>query len=184
MEEKIIDPRVPDNDRQADGMRTARLTFKLNHTMPYTDEYNAVLKELFPDNLGEGSTVMAPLTLMLSRKVKIGKRVMNNCLMMSAGGITIEDDVMIAANVQLITNNHDPYDRLLLHCKPVHICRGAWIGAGSSILPGLTVGEYAIVGAGSIVTKDVPPYAVVVGSPAKVVRYLDKNKFVEECMYG
>ena len=76
MEEKVIDPRIPDNDRQADGMRTARLTFKLNHTMPYTDEYNAVLKELFPDNLGEGSTVMAPLTLMLSREVKIGKRVM------------------------------------------------------------------------------------------------------------
>ena len=46
MEEKIIDPREPNNDRQADGMRTARLTFKLNHTMPYTDEYNAVLKEL------------------------------------------------------------------------------------------------------------------------------------------
>ena len=175
MEEKVIDPRIPDNDRQADGMRTARLTFKLNHTMPYTDEYNAVLKEL------EGSTVMAPLTLMLSREVKIGKRVMimNNCLMMSAGGITIDDDVMIAANVQVITNNHDPYDRLLLHCKTVHICRGAWIGAGSSILPGVTVGEYAIVGAGSIVTKDVPPYAVVVGSPAKVVKYLDKEKFVQ-----
>ncbi len=182
MEEKIIDPREPNNDRQADGMRTARLTFKLNHTMPYTDEYNAVLKELFPDNLGEGSLVMAPLTLMLSREVKIGKRVMimNNCLMMSAGGITIDDDVMIAANVQLITNNHDPYDRHLLHCKPVHICRGAWIGAGSSILPGVTVGEYAIVGAGSIVTKDVPPYAVVVGSPARVVKYLDKEKFLSD----
>lgn len=180
MEEKIIDPRELNNDRQADGMRTARLTFKLNHTMPYTDEYNAVLKELFPDNLGEGSLVMAPLTLMLSREVKIGKRVMimNNSLMMSAGGITIDDDVMIAANVQLITNNHDPYDRHLLHCKPVHICRGAWIGAGSSILPGVTVGEYAIVGAGSIVTKDVPPYAVVVGSPARVVKYLDKEKFL------
>ena len=174
MEEKVIDPRIPDNDRQADGMRTARLTFKLNHTMPYTDEYNAVLK-------GEGSMIMAPLTLMLSREVKIGKRVMimNNCLMMSAGGITIDDDVMIAANVQLITNNHDPYDRLLLHCKPVHICRDAWIGAGSSIMPGVTVGEYAIVGAGSIVTKDVPPYAVVVGSPAKVIKYLDKEKFVQ-----
>ena len=181
MEEKVIDPRIPNNDRQADGMRTARLTYKLNHTMPYTDEYNAVLKELFPDNLGEGSLVMAPLTLMLSREVNIGKHVMimNNCLMMSAGGITIDDDVMIAANVQLITNNHDPYDRHLLRCKPVHICRGAWIGAGSSILPGVTVGKYAIVGAGSIVTKDVPPYAVEVGIPAKVVKYLDKEKFVQ-----
>lgn len=149
----------------------------LNLRENITDEYNAVLKELFPDNLGEGSTVLAPLTLMLSREVKIGKRVMimNNCLMMSAGGITIDDDAMIAANVQLITNNHDPYDRIVLLCKPIHICRGAWIGAGSTILPGVTIG--AIVGAGSIVTKDVPDFAVAVGSPAKVIKYLDRTCF-------
>lgn len=64
MEEKIIDIRQPNEERTADGMKTARLVFKLNHTMPYTDEYNAVLNELFPDNLGEGSTVLSPLTLM------------------------------------------------------------------------------------------------------------------------
>ncbi|MDE6652065.1 MAG: acyltransferase, partial [Paramuribaculum sp.] len=152
MEEKIIDPRVPNNNRQADGIRTAQLTFKLNHTMPYTSEYNEALRELFPDNLGEGSMVFAPLTMMLSREVKIGRNVivMGGCLMMSAGGITIDDDVMIAANVQLITNNHDMYDRNLLRCKPIHIKRGAWIGAGASIMPGVTVGRYAAVGAGSI----------------------------------
>ncbi len=181
MEEKIIDPRQPNAERSAEAKRTAQLVFRLNHTMPNTDEYMAVLRELFPDNLGEGSMVFAPLTLMLSNEVKIGKRVvvMNGCLMMSAGGITIDDDALIAANVQLISNNHDPYDRHLLVCKPVHIGKGAWIGAGSTILPGVTVGDYAIVGAGSIVTKDVPPYAVAVGSPAKVIKYLDKEKFKE-----
>ncbi|MDE7418976.1 MAG: acyltransferase [Muribaculaceae bacterium] len=174
MKEKIIDPRVPDNDRQADGIRTAQLSFKLNHTMPYTTEYN-----VFPDNLGEGSVVHAPLTMMLSREVKIGKNViiMGGCLMMSAGGITIDDDAMIAANVQLITNNHDMYDRSLLLCKPIHIKRGAWIGAGATIMPGVTVGRYAAVGAGSIVTHDVPDHAIVVGSPAKVIRYLEEDKF-------
>ena len=182
MEEKIIDPRVPNNDRQADGIRTAQRTFKLNHTMPYTPEYNEVLHELFPDNLGEGSLVMAPLTMMLSREVKIAKNVMimGGCLMMSAGGITIDDDVMIAANVQLITNNHDMYDRSLLRCKPIHIKRGAWIGAGASIMPGVTVGRYAVVGAASVVTHDVPDYAIVVGSPAKVVKHLEKEKFPNE----
>lgn len=181
MEEKIIDLRQPNAERSAEAKRTAQLVFRLNHTMPHTDEYMAVLRELFPDNLGEGSMVFAPLTLMLSNEVKIGKRVvvMNGCLMMSAGGITIDDDALIAANVQLISNNHDPYDRHLLVCKPVHIGKGAWIGAGSTILPGVTVGDYAIVGAGSIVTKDVPPYAVAVGSPAKVIKYLDKEKFKE-----
>ena len=96
---------------------------------------------------------------------------------MARGGITIDDDVMLAANVQLLSNNHDEYDRQVLICKPIHIKRGAWIGAGASILPGVTVGEYAIVGAGAIVTKDVPDYSVVVGSPARVVKTLDENKF-------
>lgn len=180
-EEKVIDLRVPDAQRDADMERTARLVFTLNHTMPDTDAYKAVLRELFGDNLGEGCRVMAPLTLVLSQPVKIGAgvTVMNNCLMMSAGGITIDDEAMIAANVQLISNNHDPYDRPLLLCKPVHVCRGAWIGAGSTILPGVTVGEYAVVGAGSVVTKDVPPYAVAVGNPAKVIKYLDKARFEE-----
>jgi acetyltransferase-like isoleucine patch superfamily enzyme len=95
---------------------------------------------------------------------------------MSAGGITIEDDVQIAANVQLISNNHDPYDRMVIICKPVLIKKKAWIGAGATILPGVTVGENAIVGAGSVVTKDVPDNAVVAGNPAKLIKMLsDKN---------
>ena len=97
--------------------------------------------------------------------------------MMSRGGITIGDDVLIAANAQIISNNHDPYDRQILLCKPVAIEKGAWIGAGATILPGVTIGMYAIVGAGAIVTKDVPDYAVVVGIPAKVVKTLDESKF-------
>lgn len=180
MNEQIIDTGHIDPKRQEETKRTAQLVFRLNHTMPYTDEYDAVLKELFQDNLGEGSRVFAPLTLMRSAEVNIGKHavVMGGCLMMSAGGIVIEDDVMIAANVQLISNNHDPYDRTLLLCKSIHISKGAWIGAGCTILPGVTIGEYAIVGAGSIVTKDIPPYAVAVGTPAKVVKFLDKQKLV------
>ena len=71
----------------------------------------------------------------------------------------------------------DEYDRQVLLCKPIHIKKGAWIGAGASILPGVTIGEYAIVGAGAIVTKDVGDYEVAVGVPAKVVKKLDQKKF-------
>ena len=60
------------------------------------------------------------------------------------------------------------------------IKKGAWIGAGSSILPGVTVGKYAIVGASAVVTKDVPDYAVVVGNPAKVIKTLKSDKFNEK----
>ena len=98
---------------------------------------------------------------------------------MARGGITIEDDVMLAGNVQLLSNNHDEYERQVLLCEEIIIKKGAWIGAGASILPGVTVGIFAIVGAGAIVTKDVPDYSVVVGTPAKVVKTLDKDKFQE-----
>ena len=104
---------------------------------------------------------------------------MNGVLMMSAGGITIEDNVMIAANVQLISNNHDPYDRYVITCKPILIKEGAWIGAGATILPGVTIGKYAIIGANSIVSKNIPDYGVAVGSPAKVIKYLEKEKFIK-----
>ena len=67
----------------------------------------------------------------------------------------------------------------MLTCKPVLIRESAWIGAGATILPGVCVGRHAVVGAASVVTKDVPDYAVVVGSPAKVIKMLDKEKFEE-----
>ena len=150
--------------------------------MPFTEEYSAILKELFGANLGEGSSVAPPLSGACVSSMKIGKNVLinSNLLAMARGGITIEDDVMIAANVQLISNNHDPYDLWVLPCKPVLIKESAWIGAGATILPGVCVGRHAVVGAGSVVTKDVPDYAVAVGNPARVIKMLDKEKFKEK----
>ena len=159
--------------------RQGELIFKLNHTMPMTPEYDEILKELFGDNLGENSRVMAPISGAALDKLVIGDNVFinSNCLAMARGGITIEDDVVLAANVQLLSNNHDEYNRNVLLCKPIHIKKGAWIGAGATILPGVTIGEYAIVGASAVVTKDVGDYEVAVGVPAKIVKTLDKNKF-------
>lgn len=149
----------------------AQLVFRFNHTMPCTPEYDALMREIFPD-MGEGSIVQAPLTAVRPHMVRIGKNVvvMNGCLMMAAGGITIEDKVLIAANVQLISNNHDLGDRAVITCRPVRICRNAWIGAGATILPGITVGENAVVGACGVVTKDVAPNTIVAGNPARLIR--------------
>ena len=97
---------------------------------------------------------------------------MPGCLMMSAGGITIEDGAMIAANVQLISNNHDLYERQVITCKPVHIGKNAWVGAGATILPGVTIGDNAVVGAGSVVTKDVEANTIVAGNPAKLIKII------------
>ena len=77
---------------------------------------------------------------------------------------------MIATNVQLISNNHNLYERQVITCKPVHIGKNAWIGAGATILPGVTVGDNAVVGAASVVAKDVAPDTIVVGNPAKFIK--------------
>ena len=179
VQEVRVDLRIKDPERIEEGRRTRELLFRLHQTMPMTDEYRTILKDLFGE-IGEDSYVSTPISsIACAPEIHIGNRVYINggCLFMARGGITIEDDVQIAANVQLISNNHDPYERQILLCKPVLIRQGAWIGAGASILPGVCVGKYAIVGAGSVVTKDVPDYAVVVGNPASVVKMLDPERF-------
>jgi acetyltransferase-like isoleucine patch superfamily enzyme len=174
-----VDMRERTDEDMIKWKRQNELLFKLSHTLPMTEEYNKVLKELFGNNIGDGSYVAAPLSGAALENLKIGKNVFinSNLLAMSRGGITIEDDVQIAGNVSLLSNNHDLYDRQILTCKPVLIKKGAWIGAGATILAGISIGKYAVVGAGAVVTKDVPDYAVVVGNPAKVIKTLDAEKF-------
>lgn len=181
-EEFFVDARKGTLESRKEAQRQAKLLFKINHTVPFTEEYNNLIKELFGTNLNEGSTIIAPINGACVGNMKIGKNVLinSNLLAMARGGITIEDNVMIAANVQLLSNNHDPYDLYILPCKPVLIKESAWIGAGATILPGVCVGKHSIVGAASVVTKDVPDYAVVVGNPAKVIKMLDKEKFLNE----
>ncbi|WP_288056803.1 DapH/DapD/GlmU-related protein [Xylanibacter rodentium] len=149
----------------------AQLIFRFNHTMPGTAEYDELMHHIFP-SMGDSSKVSTPLTAVRPHLVSIGKNVvvMPGCLMMSAGGITIDDGAMIAANVQLISNNHDLYERQVITCKPVHIGKNAWIGAGATILPGVTIGDNAVVGAASVVTKDVPADTIVAGNPAKFIK--------------
>lgn len=92
-------------------------------------------------------------------------------------GITIEDDVLIGSAVHIYTQNHrfdDPslpiIDQGHSPSRPVTLKRGCWVGAAAIVLPGVTIGENAVVGAGSIVTSDIPANAVAVGSPARIVR--------------
>ena len=92
---------------------------------------------------------------------------------MSAGGITIEDNVQIGPEVTMVTTNHDFNDRYTLICKGIHIKKNVWIGARAVILPGVTIGENAVIAGGAVVTKDVEPNTVVGGNPAKVIKRLD-----------
>lgn len=175
-----IDMRELSKDKEFMDMtiRDAQINHKFNLVLPYTGEWFSLMKELFYNKLGDNSVVMNQLTVVLPKNVTIGKNViiMNGALLMAEGGITIMDKVMIAADVKLITNYHDPYERNVLICKPILIKEGTWIGAGSTILPGVVIGKYAIIGADSLVNKDVPDYAVVVGNLAKIIKYLEPEK--------
>jgi len=91
--------------------------------------------------------------------------------------IIIEDNVLIGSGVHVYTANHgfgkkdiDVRSQGYFQCKKVVIERGAWIGANSIILPGVTVGKYSVVGAGSVVTQNIPENSLAVGNPAKVIR--------------
>ena len=178
MEELRIDTRHMDQDRVDEVKRSAELCFRINHTLPTSPECGELIKELFGNGLGEGAVVHPPVFTILGNTVRIGKNavIMNGFQCMSAGGLTIDDNVMIALNCTILTNNHDVYARHIITCKPVHIRRNVWIGANVTILPGVTVGANAVVGAGSVVTKDVPDNAVVVGNPARVIKYLDAER--------
>lgn len=166
---------ISPEDREKNKKNT-ELLFRLNHTMPMTEEYDSILRELLGDNLGDGSYIMAPITnIVCPEKLKLGKKVYINpgFLAMSRGGITIGDNTQIAANVQILSNNHDVYDLSVLTCKPVEIGKNVWIGAGTTILPGVRIGDNAVIGAASVVTKDVPNRAVAVCNPARVIKMLD-----------
>ena len=106
--------------------------------------------------------------------VVIGDRVTLKSGVQLWDGTRIADDVFIGPNV---TFTNDPYPRSKKYPESflgITIKSNASIGANATLLPGITIGEYAMVGAGSVVVKDVPSKAVVAGNPAKVIRYIDK----------
>lgn len=155
--------------------RTLQLSAALN-TSTDIDQIRERLSEIFGYPLEESTTVFAPFYTNFGRFTRIGKNVFINhaCSFLDMGGITLEDQVLLGPKVNLITENHpvDPTDRRALICKPIVIKRNAWIGAAATILPGVTIGENAIVAAGAVVSKDVSANTVVGGVPAKFIKII------------
>ena len=113
------------------------------------------------------------------KNTTIGKNVFINscCHFQDQGGIVIGDGSLIGHNVTLATLNHGmaPQQRQSLYPAPIVIGRNVWIGAGVTVVPGITIGNNAVVGAGSVVTKNVPANTVVAGIPAKRIKTIEPN---------
>ncbi|KAG1709247.1 hypothetical protein DVH05_019891 [Phytophthora capsici] len=103
-----------------------------------------------------------------------------DCVFLDGCPITIGDRVMLAPNVQLYTASHplDPEERSsgLEIGKPITIEDDVWIGGNTTVVPGVTIGRGAVIGAGSVVTKNVPPMCVYAGNPAKFIKKIEPKK--------
>jgi maltose O-acetyltransferase len=138
-----------------------------------------LLEELL-GGIGEGTEIRPPLYVDYGSHLRIGARCFANfgLVALDVAPITIGDDVQIGPNVQLLTPTPpvepEPRRDKWEAAEPIAIGDNVWLGGGAIVLPGVTIGANAVVGAGSVVTRDVPANVVVVGNPARVVRSLDE----------
>lgn len=159
-------------------IRARTLCAKANAILPNDNTYVKYLEELFGRSL-EDVRILTPFICDFGNRVKFGKGVFINhsAILSASGGIEFEDGVMVAPGVRIATINHDMNRRHTIYTYgKVTIKKNAWVGMNVTICPGVTVGKYAVIAAGAVVTKDVPDYAVVGGVPAKVIRYQDPSE--------
>jgi len=143
-------------------------------------EARALFSRLTGTDVDESFWLLPPFYTDFGKNIRVGKNVFVNhaCEFMDRGGIMIGDDVLIGPKVNLVTINHslDPATRRSTYCAPIVIRRGAWLGAGVSVMPGVTIGENAVVAANAVVTGDVADNVVVGGIPARFIRHIERSK--------
>lgn len=138
-----------------------------------------LMGEILDKHLPDSTFVLPPLYIDYGKPVTIGERcfIQQCCTFFGRGGIDIGNDVFIGPKVNFITINHDvnPDNRSATYGRRIVIEDKVWIGINSTILPGVRIGYGAIVGAGSVVTKDVEPMTVVAGNPARFIKKIEAN---------
>lgn len=154
--------------------RCKKLCHQINALSPYSKLVSYKINKLMQHRLPPNSQILTPVYIDRANCITIGQKVFINygfhCV--ARGTIEIQDNVMIAPNVTILTTNHDYYDRNVLLCKKVTIKKNAWLGSSCIILPGVTIGENSIIGAGAVVTKDVPDNCIFSGNPAKFIKQI------------
>ena len=151
-----------------------KITHKINNEYHTPDEIQELFADLTDSPINKTLGLIPPFNTDFGKNIHIGDNVFINsgCKMQDQGGIFIGDDVLIGHNACLLTLNHDadPDFRADMHPEPIHIENKAWLGSNVTVLPGVRIGEGAIVAAGAVVTKDVEAGSIVGGVPAKFIK--------------
>ena len=172
-------PGTPETtSEQVRGFKLAKQLNDLGNTDPEKAR-EVIAKLIHPDS---GSTMIhAPLNIEFGTNLRCGERVFINfnATILAQAPITLGDDVMIGPNCSLITVGHPVADHQMRRegweqAKPISIGDNTWLGANVTVLPGVSIGKQCVIGAGTLVTRDIPDNSLVLGSPGKVVRTLDK----------
>jgi maltose O-acetyltransferase len=180
MRERMLagEPYVFDESLAEDTRRCRELLRVINEATPdLDDERDDALRELL-GSFGEGSNIRPPFRCEYGYQIHVGDRVFANfgLVCLDVARITIGDDTRIGPGVQLLTPTHplEPAERRAgwESAEPITVGRNVWLAGAVVVCPGVTIGDDTVVGAGAVVTRDLPPGVVAVGNPARVVRSL------------
>ncbi|HCT63049.1 MAG TPA: acetyltransferase [Erysipelotrichaceae bacterium] len=151
-----------------------KICMEINTVYHTPEEIIQRMSELTGKRIDPSFRLFPPFNADFGKNISIGKNVFINsgCRFQDQGGIVIGDGCLIGHNVVLATINHalEPQMNRKNHYAPVHIGNNVWIGSNVTVLPGVTIGDWAVIAAGAVVTKDVEAYTVVGGIPAKLIK--------------
>lgn len=160
-----------------------RIGMELNCQYHTPEEIREIMGRLTGKKIDDSFRLFPPFYTDFGKNITIGKDVFINsgCHFQDQGSITIGDGSLIGHNVVLVTINHDlnPKENRKNHYAPIKIGSHVWIGSNATVLPGVTVGDWAVIAAGAVVTKDVPARTVVGGVPAKILKVVPKKELQE-----
>ncbi len=160
-------------------LEALRITMELNNQYHTPEEIREIVSRLTGQPIDTSFRLFPPFYTDFGKNIHIGKDVFINsgCHFQDHAGITIGDGCLIGHNVVIATINHDldPAQNRKNHYAPVTIGSHVWIGSQATILSGVTIGDWSVVAAGAVVTKDVPAFTIVGGVPARIIKKIDKE---------